>query len=189
MPNGVRCPHCGASGLHREGYTDKGAAKYHCLNCHEYLNALTNSVSAFVREVQEIAEKIEEETILKDLIEINEVYITAGEKGIKQDRPRRKGLRRRGGGTYEGDKPPVQTFKRRGKTGFFVKRNPSRADTKKMLKTVSEGEIRVDTDEYLYGGNRGENVKEHRFVNHSEEYAKGNMHVNIHRSVPDGSGG
>ena len=42
-----------------QGYTGKGAAKYHCLNCHEYLNALTNSVSAFVREVQEIAEKIE----------------------------------------------------------------------------------------------------------------------------------
>jgi len=83
MPNGVRCPHCGSSGLHREGYTDKGAAKYHCLNCHEYLNDLTNSVSAFVRVVQEIAEKIEEGTILKDLIEINEVYITAGEKGIK----------------------------------------------------------------------------------------------------------
>jgi len=37
--------------------------------------------------------------------------------------------------------------------------------------------------------NRGKNVKEHRFVNHSEEYAKGNMHVNIHRSVPDGLGG
>ena len=49
----------------------------------------------------------------------------------------------------------------------------SRDDTKKMLKTVSEGEIRVDTDEYsIYEeGNRGENVKEHRFVNHSKEYA------------------
>jgi len=157
MPNGVRCPHCGASGLHREGYTDKGAAKYHCLNCHEYLNALTNSVSAFVREVQEIAEKIEEETILKDLIEINEVYITAGEKGIKQDIPRRRGLRRKGGGTYDGDK--LQTFTERGgKTRFFVKRKLSRDDTNEMLKTVSEGEIRVDTDEYsIYEeGNRGE---------------------------------
>jgi len=42
----------------------------------------------------------------------------------------------------------VQTFKRRGETGFFVKRNLSRADTKKTLKTVAEGEIRVNTDEY-----------------------------------------
>jgi len=154
MPNGVRCPHCGSSGLHRNGYTEKGAAKYHCLNCHEYLNDLANSVLAFVREVQEIAEKIEGKTILKDLVEIDEVYITAGEKGIKQDRPRRRGLRRRGGRTYDGDK--LQTFTERGgKTRFFVKRKLSRDNAKKMLKTVSEGEIRVDTDEYSRG-NRGE---------------------------------
>ena len=36
----------------------------------------------------------------------------------KQDKPRRRGLRRRGRGTYEGDKPPVQAFtERRGKQG------------------------------------------------------------------------
>jgi len=48
----------------------------------------------------------------------------------------------------------VQTFtERRGKTRFFVKRKLSRADTKKTLKTVAEGEIRVNTDEYsIYEG-------------------------------------
>ena len=47
----------------------------------------------------------------------------------------------------------MQTFKRRGETGFFVKRNLPRADTKKTLKTVSEGEIKVDIDEYsIYEG-------------------------------------
>ena len=76
-PDGVRCPHCGSSRIHRDGYTEKGAAKYHCLNCHEYLNDLTNSVLVFVREVQEIAEKIEGEISLKDLVEIDEIYITA----------------------------------------------------------------------------------------------------------------
>jgi len=49
------------------GMDTQRAAKYHCLNCHEYLNDLTNSVLAFVREVQEIAEKIEGEISLKDL--------------------------------------------------------------------------------------------------------------------------
>jgi len=34
-------------------------------------------------------------------------------------------------------------------------------------------------------GNRGENVKEHKFVNHSGEYAKDNVHVNIRYSLPD----
>lgn len=59
-----------------------------------------------------------------------------------------------GRGTYEGDKTPVQTFtERRGKT---------RDDTNETLKTVSKGEI----------------VKEHRFVNHSKEYAKDSVHVN-----------
>jgi len=189
VPDGMRCPHCGSSRLHRDGYTEKGAAKYHCLNCGKYFNDLTktifehhkftieemfyilkemenkstlqiskelgrkyDSVLAFVREIQEIAEKIEGEISLKDLVEIDEIYITAGEKGIKQDRPQRRGLRRRGRGTYEGNKPPVQTFtERRRKTRFFVKRK--RDDTKKALKTVAEGEIRVDTDEYsIYEG-------------------------------------
>ena len=53
----MRCPHCGSSRLHRDGYTEKGAAKYHCLNCGRYFNDLTNSVLAFVREVQEIGER------------------------------------------------------------------------------------------------------------------------------------
>ena len=39
-------------------------------------------------------------------------------------------------------------LKGEGKTGFFVKRNLSRDDTNETLKTVSEGEIRVNTDEY-----------------------------------------
>jgi len=43
----------------------------------------------------------------------------------------------------------VQTFtERRRKTMFFVKRNLSRDDTNETLKTFSEGEIRVNTDEY-----------------------------------------
>ena len=31
-------------------------------------------------------------------------------------------------------------------------------------------------------------MKEHKFVNHSKEYAKDDVHVNIHHSVPDGLG-
>jgi len=60
------------------------------------------------------------------------------------------GVHPKGGrGTYDGDKPPVQTFtERRRKTRFFVKRNLSRDDTNETLKTFSEGEIRVNTDEY-----------------------------------------
>jgi len=84
-----------------------------------------DSVLAFVREMQEIAEKIEGKISLKDLVEIDEIYITAGEKGIKQDRPRRRGLRRRGRGTYDGDKTLVQTFtERRGKNKVLCQKEP-----------------------------------------------------------------
>ncbi len=216
-PEGVKCIHCGSPRVYRDGYTSKGAVKYHCLNCNKYFNDLTNtifekhrfpieemfyilkemehkstleisreigrkydSVLAFVREVQEIAEKIERGVTLKDLVEIDEIYITAGEKGKKQDKPRRRGLRRRGRGTYDEDKPPVQTFtERRGKSRFFVRKNLSKEDTKETLKTVSEGKIRVETDEYsIYEGlDELENV-EHRFVNHSEGYVKDGVHVN-----------
>ena len=69
-----------------------------------------DSVLAFVREVQEIAEKIDGKISLKDLIEIDEIYITAGEKGIRQSKPRRRGLRRMDRVTYDGDKPPDTDF-------------------------------------------------------------------------------
>ncbi|MCD6203817.1 MAG: hypothetical protein J7I99_05625 [Methanophagales archaeon] len=54
-----------------------------------------------------------------------------------------------GRGTYNGVNHQCRhLLKGEEKTRFFVKRNPSRDDTKKTLKTVSEGEIRVNTDEY-----------------------------------------
>jgi len=91
VPNGVRCPHCGSSRLHRDGYTEKGAAKYHCLNCHEYLNDLTKTI--FEHHKFPIEEMF---YILKEMENKSTLQIR---------------------GTYEGDKPPVQTFtERRGKT-------------------------------------------------------------------------
>lgn len=140
-----------------------------------------DSVLAFVREVQTVSEKIETGVTVKGLIEIDEIYITAGEKGIKQDKPRKRGLKKRGRGTFDKDKPPVMTFtERRGKTRFFVKKNLSKKDTNDTLKDISEGKIVVNTDEYsIYGSlSELENVKEHRTVNHSECYAKDGVHVN-----------
>ena len=108
---------------------NKGAAKYHCPNCGRYFNDLTKTIFEHHK------------------FPIEEMEKRRGRKGIKQDRPRKRGLRRRGRGTYDGDKPPVQTVtERRGKTRFFVKRKLSRDNTKNTLKTVSEGEIRVDTE-------------------------------------------
>ena len=81
-----------------------------------------DSVLAFVREVQEIAEKIEGKISLKDLIEIDEVYIT-GEKGIKQDRPRRRGFKKEGveGYTREINHQCRHLLKGEGKQGSLSK--------------------------------------------------------------------
>ncbi len=131
-PDGTKCVYCGSSILHKDGYTDKEAMKYYCLDCGKYFNDLTHtifehhkfpieemfyilkemehkstseiskeigrkydSVLAFVREIQNVSQKIEDDVILKDIIEIDEIYITAGEKGIKQDKPRERGLKKR----------------------------------------------------------------------------------------------
>mgnify|MGYP007109751164 CR=1 FL=1 len=60
------------------------------------------------------------------------------------------GVHRKGveGRTMEINYQCRHLLKGEGKTGFFVKRNLSRDDTNETLKTVSEGEIRVNTDEY-----------------------------------------
>jgi len=129
MPDGVRCPHCEFSRLHRDGYTEKGAAKYHCLNCHGYLNDLTNSVLAFVREVQEIAEKIEEGTILKDLIEID--VLRRERRELSKIDLEEGGLRRKVRQMTEINHQCRHLLKGVGKTRFFVKMKLSRSDTKK----------------------------------------------------------
>lgn len=133
-PEGAKCIYCGSSRIYKDGYTDKGASKYHCLNCNRYFNDLTNtifekhkfpieemfyilkemehkstleiskeierkydSILSFVRDAQKASQKIEGDVILKDVIEIDEIYITAGEKGIKQDNPRKRALKKEGG--------------------------------------------------------------------------------------------
>jgi len=81
-PDGVRCHYCGASRIHKDGYTDKGAANYHCLNCGNNLTKTIFEHHKFtIEEMFYILEEMEKRR---------------GRKGIKQDRPRKRGLRRRG---------------------------------------------------------------------------------------------
>ncbi|KAA0004733.1 MAG: hypothetical protein FE038_01830, partial [Thermoplasmata archaeon] len=64
---------------------------------------------------QDGAEALREFT-LEGVIELDETYPHAGEKGIPQRNPRKRGLRKRGRGTWKSDKPPVVTMVKRGKT-------------------------------------------------------------------------
>jgi len=76
-PQGVKCIYCSSSKVHKDGYTDKGAAKYYCLNCGKYFNDLTNTV---FHHHKFTIEEMEGDVTLKNLVEIDEIYVTAGEK-------------------------------------------------------------------------------------------------------------
>lgn len=53
---------------------------------------------------------------MEGVIELDETYPHAGNKGVKQRKPKKRGLRKRGRSTWKDDKPPVITMVKRGKT-------------------------------------------------------------------------
>lgn len=73
-----------------------------------------DSVLNFVHDVQEIASKYARGITIEGIVEIDEIYVHSGNKGKRQDKPRTRGLRKPGRGTWEGDKPPVVTIVKRG---------------------------------------------------------------------------
>ena len=97
--------------------------------------------------------------------------------------PRKRGLKKRGRGTYKTDKPPVVTTVHRESkyTTFDVEKNLSKdLVAEKIDKFVDKGAM-LYTDEYrIYSNiNEHEKIKDHLTVNHSQkEYAKGKIHVN-----------
>lgn len=115
--------------------------------------------------------------MLSGITEADEVYIICGEKGIKQeDRdPRKRGLKKRGRGTAEGDKPPVIGIVERESGEIRLEVCP---DAKKetchevIEKHVEVGSI-LHTDDW--GGYNGLSEKgiDHKTVCHSQgEYAR-----------------
>lgn len=71
-----------------------------------------DSVLNFVHEVHEKASRYA--LTLEGIAEIDEVYVHAGKKGERKERARRRALKKRGRGTWGGDKPPVVTMVKRG---------------------------------------------------------------------------
>jgi hypothetical protein len=78
------------------------------------------SVLRFVREVHEGASGYARGISLEGVVEVDEVYGHAGKKGERRaGRGRRRGLRKRGRGTWAGDQPPVLTLVKRGRSRKF----------------------------------------------------------------------
>ena len=81
------------------------------------------AVLNFVYKVQDVSGGIDEFD-LYDVCEADEVYVTAGEKGLEDEDggPRERGLSKKGRGTFPSDKPPVLTLVRHpdGRVRFLV---------------------------------------------------------------------
>lgn len=120
---------------------------------------------------------------LKGIVEMDEVYVTAGLKG-KRDlkrRARTRGLKRRGRGAYTADKPPVLGVVER---GGLVRLIPmadvaSKTVLQRLFRTFSLDDVEAFyTDEYsTYNALRS--LARHETVNHSlGEYARSGVHTN-----------
>lgn len=75
-----------------------------------------DSVLGFVHEVHNLASKHSKGFTLEGIVELDEAYVHAGRKGKKKQKPRKRGLRKRGRGTWKSDEPPVVTMVKRGNT-------------------------------------------------------------------------
>lgn len=121
----------------------------------------------------------------EDIVEGDEVYIIAGLKGnaggLELHRPpRRRGLKRRGRGTWDSDKVPVfGLLCRSGEARLFVLPNVRTKTIRPIVKQMVRQGARVYTDSYPIYNFLEEEGYQHATVNHSAgEYARGEVHCN-----------
>jgi len=118
---------------------------------------------------------------LSGVVEMDEMYIPAGQKGARclSRWPRRRGLKLRGRGTWERDKPPIMgLLERGGKAILTVAKNVTRKAVDGLMGLVAAGSVVITDDfpAYMHLGGEG---WDHRIVNHSlGEYARGDDHTN-----------
>ena len=113
-----------------------------------------------------------------DIVEMDEVYITAGLKGqaggLELDRdPRQRGLKRRGRGTWDSDRLPVFGLVcRAGEVRLFVLRNVQTKTIQPIVEQMVERGAHVYTDSYSIYHFLSRQGYQHKAVNHgSGEYA------------------
>lgn len=119
------------------------------------------------------------------IVEGDEVYLTAGVKGqaggLKLERaPRKRGLKRRGRGTWESDRLPVfGLLCREGQVRLFVLRNVQSQTIRPIVHQMVERGAQVYTDSYSIYHFLARDGYQHRTVNHGAgEYARDEVHCN-----------
>lgn len=126
----------------------------------------------------------------KDIVEGDEVYLTAGLKGRAGHQalnraPRRRGLKRRGRGTWDSDRLPILGLVcRGGQLRLFALRNVRSATIRPLVEQMVRQGAKVYTDSYDIYHFLGQAGYQHATVNHSAgEYARGEVHCNTMESV------
>jgi transposase-like protein len=114
----------------------------------------------------------------EDIAEMDEVYITAGLKGkagglALEREPRKRGLKRRGRGTWDSDRLPVfGLLCRGGEARLFVLRNVQTATIRPIVEQMVQRGARVYTDGYCIYHFLSREGYQHMAVNHGAgEYA------------------
>jgi len=120
---------------------------------------------------------------LDGVVELDEVYVTAGLKGKRSlnRHSRVRSVKRRGRGTYAVDKPPILgVVKRKGQVRLIpMKDVATKTVLRRLFKNIKLDDVEaVYTDDYpaynFLGG-----IAHHETVNHSNgEYARGKVHIN-----------
>ena len=118
---------------------------------------------------------------LEGEVEADDIHIKIGRQGrrCKKRPPRRRGLKRRGRGTYKTDMPPVMVLVSRDSPRIAVVMLPDASKKsifKAVFKRVKPGS-RIDTDSWKGYRILGA-IYDHRSVKHSESYVKDGVHCN-----------
>lgn len=162
--------------------------QYRCCECKHWWTDLSGTIFEGTRRLPLSQERMyrllqdelwihRPEEKLSGITESDEVYIICGAKGIKQkDRdPRKKGLKKRGRGRAETDKPPVIGVLERGSGEIRLEVCPNA--TKETCHEVIEKHVEpgsiLSTDNWGGYNGLGEKRFEHKTVCHSQgEYAR-----------------
>jgi transposase-like protein len=139
---------------------------------------------------------------LSGTVEIDEAYQTAGSKGngintqqgnkskgIKKDlgrKPRKRGLKKKGRGSYRKDKPPVigMVGRESGTIHLEVTMDVKSDTLKPIIEHYIEEGSTIYTDDYAVYDFLASSGYIHESVNHSAgEYARGEVHINTQEGV------
>lgn len=126
----------------------------------------------------------------QDVVEGDEVYITAGVKGQAgglelERKPRKRGLKRRGRGDWDSDRLPVfGLLCRDGQVRLFVLRNVQSQTIRPIVHQMVRRGAKVYTDSYSIYHFLSRDGYQHQTVNHGAgEYARGEVHCNTMEST------